>query len=252
MACARHGCFVPNALVDLFKGEQQKNVDFSFLMALKIIGIDPDQGVMLIYDIVCQYIVYLLERISKHLPPGLTIEQAIDHLHVHAHKDSCFFRFITTFIPGAAICAGQILESLWSNLNAISPTVRTATLPHRAEMLDDHCCDSNHKKMLAMTETLAARFAEATSMVSKADSYYLNVTRTVDRDNISMWETEVKAAEANRRTNLKAMDIYAARVEDRLGVNPGAASTAATGTGTASASPTEQWIDFALVVEETQ
>ena len=56
IACARHGCFVPNALVNLFKGEQQKNVDFAFLTALNVLGIDPDQGVLFIYDIVCQYI----------------------------------------------------------------------------------------------------------------------------------------------------------------------------------------------------
>jgi hypothetical protein len=145
IACAQHGCFVPNAFVDLFKGEQQKNVDFAFLTALKNLGIDPEQGVLLIYDIVCQYIVHLKERIGHLLLPGLVIDQAIDSFHVHAHKDDCFFRFVTTFIPGAAFVAGQILESLWSNLNSISPTVRTAALPQRAEMLDDHACDSNHK-----------------------------------------------------------------------------------------------------------
>src|ERR1700692_568971 len=74
IACARHGCYAPNALVDLFRGEQQKNVDFAFLQALKTTRVDPQQGVMLIYDIVCQYIIYLRERIGTHLPPGLTID----------------------------------------------------------------------------------------------------------------------------------------------------------------------------------
>ncbi|KAF8958664.1 hypothetical protein BDZ97DRAFT_1612553, partial [Flammula alnicola] len=68
--------------------------------------------------------------------------------HVHAHKDECYFRYATTFIPGAGIVKGQILESNWSILNKISPTARTATLAHRTEMLDDHACDSNHKKTL--------------------------------------------------------------------------------------------------------
>ena len=60
IACAQHGCYVPNALVDLFRGEQQKNVDFAFLQALKTTRVDPEQGVMLIYDIVCQYIIHRL------------------------------------------------------------------------------------------------------------------------------------------------------------------------------------------------
>ena len=52
IACARHGCFVPNAMVDLFKSEQQKNMDFALLRVLQILGIDPEQGVMFMYDIV--------------------------------------------------------------------------------------------------------------------------------------------------------------------------------------------------------
>ena len=34
LACAQHGCFVPDSLVDLFLGEQQKNVDFGVIMAI--------------------------------------------------------------------------------------------------------------------------------------------------------------------------------------------------------------------------
>lgn len=53
ITCARHGCYAPNALVDLFKGEQQKNVDFAFLKALEMTSVDADQGVILMYNIAC-------------------------------------------------------------------------------------------------------------------------------------------------------------------------------------------------------
>jgi hypothetical protein len=85
IACARHGCYAPNALVDLFLGEQQKNVDFAFIQALKTMGVDPEEGVLFIYDIVCQYIIYLLECIGAHLPCGMSIDRAIS-----------LFMFITT------------------------------------------------------------------------------------------------------------------------------------------------------------
>lgn len=116
IACARHRCFVPNTLIDLCKGEQQRNVDFALLKALTMTGLDPEQGMIFIYDIACQYFIYLKERIGHLLPLGLMIEQAIDLFHVHAHKNECF-------IPGAAVVAGKVIESLWSNLNSISPTV---------------------------------------------------------------------------------------------------------------------------------
>ena len=244
---------MPNALVDLFKGEQQKNVDFAFLKTLDILRVDPDQGVLFIYDIACQYSLHLMEQIGHLLPAGLTIDQAIDLFHVHAHKDDCFFRFATTFFPGAAVVAGQILESLWSNLNSISPTVRTATLPHRAEMLDDHACDSNHKKMLSMTDNLHTRYMDATAMASRTDTYYVDISRTVDRGTLVMWEDEVKAAEALRATNIRVMDIYAAWLLDRLAVEntqiSASASASASGSGS---SADEQWMEYALLVEETQ
>ena len=47
---------------------------------------------------------------------------------------------------------GEILEMLWSSLNSITPTVCMATLANRAETIDDHATDSNHKKMLNIGE----------------------------------------------------------------------------------------------------
>lgn len=43
---------------------------------------------------------------------------------------------------------GEILETLWSVLNDISRSTRTATLAHRMEVLDDHMGDSNWKKII--------------------------------------------------------------------------------------------------------
>ena len=168
---------MPNIMVDLFKGEQQKNVDFAFLTVLKILQIDPDQGMLFIYDIVCQYIIHLKECIRHLLPASLVIDQAIDSFHVHAHKDECFFRFVTAFIPGAAI-------------------VQTAILPHCTKMLDDHACNSNYKKLLSMTDNLHAKYMDATTMSSQTDLYYLDITRTVEPATLTLWDDEVRVAEA--------------------------------------------------------
>jgi hypothetical protein len=153
LACARHGCFIPNSIVDLYKGEGQKHVDFSVLRNFITTHFDPEQGAMLIYDIVCQYFVYFHFRIGHLLPDGVEIDRAIGLFHVHGHKDECFFRYAPSFIPKTGIVAGEILESLWSSLNTITPSTRTATLAHRAEMIDDHANNSNYKKMLGISES---------------------------------------------------------------------------------------------------
>jgi Kyakuja-Dileera-Zisupton transposase len=127
IACARHGCFAPNSVANLFLGKQQKNVDWGLLQALKTTNVDDHQGAMLIYDIACQYMVHLRDRIGHLLPPALDIDSAIGLFHVHGHKDIFFFRYATLFIPGAGVVAGEILESLWATLNAVT---QNFTLSH--------------------------------------------------------------------------------------------------------------------------
>jgi len=236
--------------VDLFKSEQQKNVDFAFLKSIDSTGVDPDQGVMLIYDIVCQYIVHLLERIGTQLPMGLEIDRAIGLFHVHAHKEECFFRFATSFIPGAGITAGEILESLWSGLNGISPTTCTATLAHRAEVLDDHACDSNHKKMLGITKYLCRRHKEASATLQSSEQYLEELSQTAGPDAVRKWKRQIVAAEASRLTKPKVMDIYRARV---MGVSAEAGtSVPSSAPSNRTGSDVEVWLEFALMCEEKQ
>lgn len=245
IACARHGCYAPNTLVDLFRGEQQKNVDFAFLQALETTGVDPQQGVLLIYDIACQYVVHLQDRIGHKLPTGLTVDAAIGLFHVHAHKDECFFRFASSFIPGAGIVAGEILESLWSSLNAISPTARTATLAHRAEIIDDHATDSNHKKMINLRMALCRRHHQAAEMVAETTVYHDRLSADAGTFATARWTDEILNAEASRLNDIRAMDVYASRTLTGLAkVEKDAAS--------GGQSALEVWLEFALLVEEKQ
>ena len=52
-------------------------------------------------------------------------------------------------MPGIGIVDGEILESLWSTLNEVSPSAQTASLAARTELLDDHILDSNWKKVIS-------------------------------------------------------------------------------------------------------
>jgi hypothetical protein len=249
IACARHGCFVPNAMVDLFKSEQQKNMDFALLRVLHILGIDPEQGVMFMYDIVCQYIIHLRERIGYALPPGLQIDRAIGMFHVHAHKEQCFFRYAPSLIPGAGVASGEIMESLWSTLNGISPSTRTATLAHRSEVLDDHTCDSNFKKMVGMTKFLCRQYKNATLNLDQAGEYLAELTNDADDLAIQQWTQEIESAEQTRLVNAADMDIYGARV-GHTAREP--LDTSSAGAATAPKSATELWLELALLIEEKQ
>lgn len=234
----------------MYLGEQQKYIDFTILSLIKVLGLDPEQGLFFIYDIVCQYIINLMKRIGKELPENLTIEKAIDLFHVHCHKDECFFRYATTFIPGAGVVAAQILESLWSTLNTISPKLRTASLPHRAETLDDHACDSNHKKLLAMTDTLREKYLDAKDMTVKVEENYAKIVLSTDPVTLNIWEQQILGAEKERVQNISSMDIYQAKIT-------GPESDPDTGPEPVSGpdidyTPKDKWMDFAIMVEDTQ
>ncbi|KAF9553697.1 hypothetical protein CPC08DRAFT_727731 [Agrocybe pediades] len=253
IACSRHGCYCPVALVDLFQGEQQKNIDYALLQAIQSTGLTPEQGLVFIYDIACQYTVHLIDRIGDKLPPDLQIQTAIGMFHVHGHKDECFFRFAPSFIPGTAITSGKILESLWSTLNGISGSLRTATLPHREEVLDDHACDSNHKKALGMAAYLCKRHTLAVDMHSTYKNYFENITQNCGAEMADIWTREVVNAEQSRSGKNLSMDIYIPKTLTRRQTTAQVDPEAANDPPAADElTPIKAWLQFTLHIEEIQ
>ncbi|KIM63799.1 hypothetical protein SCLCIDRAFT_116668, partial [Scleroderma citrinum Foug A] len=150
-SCARHGCFIPHAMVNFQRGEQQVNMDYALVHAVQH-GMQHEQKVINFYDINCQYSKNLYSWINRNqfisLPPG--IQPGIGIWHVHGHQTQCFVRYAPNFIPGAGNVDGEIMETLWSSLNIISPSTRGMVAPHRQEILDFQMNDSNFLKMVHM------------------------------------------------------------------------------------------------------
>lgn len=217
---------------------------------------------MLIYDIACQYSVHLHDRIGHLLPMGMEIDRAIGLFHVHAHREQCLYRFSSSFIPGSGIVAGEILESLWSSLNTITPSTRTATLAHRDEVIDDHSADSNFKKMIAMREpkihtssdlfadidpiayVLCDKFRHAKVMINEATKYFSQLSATIPQHERQSWEVEIQAAEANRLQDPSFMDVMGARQDPQ--------SFNTEQTTIAGPAPGCEWLLLALDMEERQ
>jgi hypothetical protein len=141
------------------------------------------------------------------------------------------------------------MESNWSILNGVSPSTRTATLAHRAEVLDDHACDLNHKKMLGMTKYLCRQHKDAMLNLDEATQYFAELTNDADELAIQQWTEEIERAEQTRLVNAADMDIYGARVGHmtREPTDP-----SSSGSDTAPKSATEIWLEFALLIEEQQ
>ncbi|KAJ8583965.1 hypothetical protein M405DRAFT_712155, partial [Rhizopogon salebrosus TDB-379] len=93
VACARHGCFVPHAMVDFQKGERQMNMDYALCEALKY-NMKGINRVLTFYDINCQYNKHFREWVDRNMylevDEQICIIPGIGLWHIHGHQDCCY------------------------------------------------------------------------------------------------------------------------------------------------------------------
>lgn len=134
------------------------NMDFSFCEACKTTHTEFIRMMAALYNVNCIYEVNFWDRIGRnehlYFPRDKELTFGIGDLHVGGHVWSCFNRFSGQFIVNLGVVDGEILETLWSVLNEISPSMQCATLSNRTETLDLHMQDSNWKKLLGTGEFL--------------------------------------------------------------------------------------------------
>ena len=107
------------------------------------------------FDINCSYMKKLQAQIQNNklirLPLNLNILPEIRIWHVHGHQATCFSQYAPLFIPRAGWVNGEIIETLWSNLNIVSRSTQGMLSPHHQELLDFQMNDSNFVKMIRMS-----------------------------------------------------------------------------------------------------
>lgn len=94
------------------------------------------------------------------------------------------------------------------------------TLAHRTEVLDDHACDFNHKKMLVLPKTLIHQHKVATAGLRESAVYLQDMSENAGHEAIRKWKVFIEAAEQQRTDNLKVfkvtnlteMHIYAVKI----------------------------------------
>lgn len=140
--------------VDVFYPRQQ-NMDFSICEGFNYGQEGLPRG-LLIYDIACQWFINFWKR-QKHNPDlrwpkamadGLRV--AVGKFHIGGHQLNCFVRFALNFVFGAGQVDGEIIETLWAELNKSSGSTRAMSLCHRQELIDAKCRDWNWQKMIGM------------------------------------------------------------------------------------------------------
>ncbi|KAG1805128.1 hypothetical protein EV424DRAFT_1474414 [Suillus variegatus] len=214
-ACARHGCFVPHAMVDFQKGERQMNMDYALCEALKI-NTDGLRHVLTFYDVNCQYHKRLKDHIAESLileiPKELNIIPGIGLWHVHGHQDSCFVRYASNFIEGTGRIDGEIMETLWVPLNIISLAACGMGTPHHKECLDYQMNDCNFMKIIRMS-AFSCLYIGTTHNRPCRQVAVQELDETADPVKVREWEAQERAAHQWRHRDPMAMDIYEVQLQ---------------------------------------
>ncbi len=128
------------------------NMDYSLTQALHTCA--KCKRVCHYYDVNCNFWLHFLKRCADSdflsVPENMEFFRGIGLFHVHGHQNECFPRFAPSFITGAGQLDGEIIETLWVQLNEISGSTRHMSRAHRQETLDTHMNDSNWKKLTKM------------------------------------------------------------------------------------------------------
>ncbi|KAF8582093.1 hypothetical protein K439DRAFT_1352311 [Ramaria rubella] len=145
-----------------FKPSAQKlpssygNVDYALAQALREAADLPCIG--LTYDIACQYLINLRKRFDAKFPHYAPLVPRIlglvPKMHLVGHKDDCRYRFSLNYTPGVGHTAGELIETVWHELNQANGSAKEMNPGHRHNFLDDMYGDWNWKKIQNMCETV--------------------------------------------------------------------------------------------------
>ena len=127
-------------------------MDYAFCQAIS--EISEKQGLLAIYDVACQWSKHLQKRVSDSrflsMPDFDELLIAIGKFHLGGHVQECFPKFSLNFISGVGQIDGEILETLWAQIDKVAGITRAMTKSHQQEVLNDNMLDSNWKKWVGI------------------------------------------------------------------------------------------------------
>jgi choline dehydrogenase-like flavoprotein len=166
-----------------------------------------------------------------HLPKGLQYISAVGKFHLAAHREECFAKFSLNFVEGAGQQDGEILETLWSNLNKSAGSTRAMTTPHRQEMVDAHILDSNWKKHMnigmfyscyqstltfiyeSIVNSLKRKIAKALPAMQQSVDMFQELDKSLDSKTRKVWQAQEDKAMKNRAHYLSVYNVKSEKGE---------------------------------------
>ncbi|KAJ7116908.1 hypothetical protein C8R44DRAFT_879439 [Mycena epipterygia] len=167
--CARHNMKRPNAVGDLQLGERYINMDYMFFKS--VVGTELVRF-FVSYDIACQWHINLWDCMINYKNKAVTLDGRgkfmvflVPKFHLPAHIEACTLRFSFNLTRDVGWTDGEALERGWANANPLATSTKEMGPGSRRDTLDDHFNDWNHKKIIALGDTMLDRTIDAVPMM---------------------------------------------------------------------------------------
>ncbi|KDQ24433.1 hypothetical protein PLEOSDRAFT_1078555 [Pleurotus ostreatus PC15] len=198
--CARHEFIQPNGAADLQVGERYANMDYAFASLMR--HHKPEVGIVVSYDIACQWSKSILERL-KMLPSlvrlnliAQLIRFAVPKLHIHSHTRHCQENYSLNYLPGVGRTDGEGIERPWANIGATATSTRVMGPGSRIETLNDHWSHWNWQKTLGLGVLLLKRLKSAIAERGVQQASF-EIFASQQGSRVEMWKKMVKEFEAD-------------------------------------------------------
>ncbi|KAI6147871.1 hypothetical protein BKA82DRAFT_4014997 [Pisolithus tinctorius] len=202
--------------------------------------LDPQQPVITFYDINCQYSKNLACQLEENrylsLLSRLQIQPSIGLWNVHGHQTECFTRYAPNFILGASWVDSEIMETLWSSLNIISPSAQGMATAHCQELLDFQMND---------TSALKQKFKVAKQSLATIQDKF-------NKFDSKSWVEQELVVQSCQQNTLQAMDIYEVWLEKAPTMKAIEIDLIHNDHSFSSSCGSATWIAWALKVEQAQ
>ncbi|TBU45985.1 hypothetical protein BD309DRAFT_989187 [Dichomitus squalens] len=187
----RHMMVMQGGVVDLTKAEGYMYVDIAMVSSLQrylklklLIGS---------YDIHCQYIIHLRERLETEFPKEMldelesiddpdvpTIIAAVGKYHLSMHKPACRPYFSLHHLPGSCMDCGETCERLWGIISGVSRRTKEMSSGHRHDALNDLFSDHNVRRIHHITTELYDKLEIAEERLATTTEYLQTVEASVN------------------------------------------------------------------------
>ncbi|KAJ3558488.1 hypothetical protein NP233_g11498 [Leucocoprinus birnbaumii] len=192
--CARHGMYLPQAMVDLTKGESFIKTDYALFTGLGVEGLRQER-IVISYDIWCQYHKKLKGRLEQKFPQFLPLLErrcitgAVPKMHINGHKADCQIENSFIYEPHSGMTCGEGIESAWSEQNHAAAFTKEQNPGHRHDTLDDFNGYWNWMKLQRLSPFLKQQRRKWGKIYATRLASFQRSSATISSDLLHEWQS---------------------------------------------------------------